>query len=252
MFRGYPKLGVVTTTAAEAAVDAKPDKPTKSVSAAEAIKEKTSGKSAAAAAAAAAATSSDATATVVKDTSVKAVEISLSAMLKIGKDATENTRVDGTGHLCGMQRDNVVHITNTFRLHKREYTVNYDDDETREKKKDANLTKEQQEEDAKKSVRGECMDTFVVGQYSISSLGKHWFASNITKMLQLVTSGAPGVLLNFDRTRTLMGKPYVRAYVLSDAFVAHAEAYMNNSHNHKPTLEEKEEERLSLDRKSVV
>ena len=252
MYRGYPKIEVVTNTAAEAApVEVKSQEPTKRISAADAIKNKTSGANSAASIAsgdAARIATAAAAAANPKDTSISSVEISLAALLKMGKHATENPRSDGTGHVTGVQRGGTVHITNTFRLKRRENArIPNEDDESIEKKKQENQELEQQENDAKRALRGEYVDTFVVGNYVLSSLGKHWFGGNIMKMMELTVHSAPGVLINFDRTRTLAGRPYVRAYVLTDEFILHAEKFMKpKPKGFKPTAEEQEEERLSL------
>lgn len=70
----------------------------------------------------------------------------------------------------------------------------------------------------------EFFDAYHVGNFVICSAAFNCFSPTMVKLLtDLVTSSQPGVLVTYDPFRTaLLGKPYIRAFTLTDEYVSYA------------------------------
>lgn len=148
----------------------------------------------------------------------KKVRISFPALTHLGsfsQDATCHSAVGG--RLCGVQQGDTILITSVLPSLGASGDAEDERDDTTESKQQQKMY-----EKVKEMLRKECLDSYSVGYFIVSSACVNDPYSVVTadRLANLAIDGHPSVLLVYDPFRTgLMGKLYLRAFVPTDAFL---------------------------------
>lgn len=129
------------------------------------------------------------------------------------------------GRLYGAQIEGVVEIGTACMNLPKERIVDRENDEDRRKR----LEEERKKEDAafvayENMLNDEFLDAYQVGLFVICSATFNPFSPHlIWQMMDLFLSSQPAVVLVYDPFRSsLLGKPFLKAYTLTDEFIAYA------------------------------
>lgn len=157
---------------------------------------------------------------------------------------TPSVRYGIFGRLYGIQVQNTVEVGNICMNLPRDRVAERETDEERRRRQEEEQERTRSAFEQYESVMSsELLDAYHVGLFVICSSTFNPFAHYLlNQMNDLLTSAQPGVLLIYDPFRTaLLGKPYLKAYTLTDEYVAYA---LKKSEKQKKTTQLKAESKL--------
>lgn len=136
-----------------------------------------------------------------------------------------NVRFGVYGRLYGAQCNQKVDVGNVCMNPPRERAIDRESDEERRKRQEAEQEKSRTAFETYEDLMSkEMLDAYQVGVFVICSATFNPFNSFlISQLTELVTSAQPAVFILCDPFRTaLLGKPYLRAFTLTEEYIAYA------------------------------
>jgi hypothetical protein len=139
---------------------------------------------------------------------IELVRVDIHAALRIVKHARDSGSRMVMGSLVGMQIGTVAEVTNAV-----PFVQSPDADDEGKKDRADHM-------ELKRRLSQCGLDSFAVGRYTCSAHSMHLSSRNLTHLENLVRNGEPSVIVAYDPLRSAMGKLYLKAFVLSDEYLA--------------------------------